>query len=145
MARNRALSRTPATIAAAAPPPTASTAVDPNWAAPAKTKADITIAASGPITGRATTPKEKPSNSAAAPNGRPARMPSRIVGERSVVDAADTAGQGIGRVCSTGGGGDAPRADRRRAGAGPQPSADAGVPALPGVQPGRGGGAVQRV
>src|SRR2546423_4312463 len=144
MARNRALSRTPATIAAAAPAPAASTAVDPNCAAPANTNADITIAASGPITGRATTPKDRPSSPAAAPNGRPARMPSRIVAERSVVGAADMAGQGIGRVCSVGRGDEAPRADRSRAGAGPQPSAHAGVPAVPGLQPGRRGGTVQR-
>ena len=49
-------------IAAAAPPPAASTAVEPNCAAPANTKADITIAASGPITGRATTPNDRPSS-----------------------------------------------------------------------------------
>src|SRR5437667_4867290 len=83
MARKRALSSTPAAIAAAAPPPAASTAVEPNCAAPANTKADMTMAPSGPMTGRATTPKDKPSRTAAAPKGSPARTPSRMVAGRS--------------------------------------------------------------
>ena len=47
-------------IAASAPPPAPRTAVDANWAAPAKTIAENTIAAPAPITGSATTPKETP-------------------------------------------------------------------------------------
>jgi hypothetical protein len=43
--RKRALSRTPARIAVAAPPPSASTAVAANCADPANTIADITIGA----------------------------------------------------------------------------------------------------
>src|SRR5262249_8550684 len=92
MARKRALSRMPATIAAAAPPPAARTAVEPNCAAPANTNADMTIAASAPITGRATTPKDTPRSSAAAPKGRPARIPSRTEGAAAVDGAATRAG-----------------------------------------------------
>ena len=65
----------PATIAAAALPPSASTAVAANWAAPANTIADITTGATCPMTGSATTPKEMPSSRPAAPSGKPARMP----------------------------------------------------------------------
>jgi hypothetical protein len=46
----------PAMIAASAPPPAPSTAVEANCAAPAKTIAENTIAAPAPITGSATTP-----------------------------------------------------------------------------------------
>ena len=56
--RKRAFSRQPATIAAAASPPAARTAVAANWADPAKTRADIAMAAPAPIVGRATTPKD---------------------------------------------------------------------------------------
>src|SRR2546421_7324334 len=107
-------------IAAAAPPPAASTAVEPNCAAPANTKADITIAASDPITGRATTPNDRPSSTAAAPNGSPARTPSRMVAGRSAV-TADMTGEAIGRLCSADRGDDARRADPSRTGAGTQP------------------------
>src|ERR1700761_4757993 len=48
----RRLSRIPAMIAAAAPPPAESTASAANWAEPANTTTDMTIAATGPITGR---------------------------------------------------------------------------------------------
>ena len=56
----------PAAIAAAAPPPAASTAVAANWAEPANSSADITIGATGPITGSARTPNEIASSSPAA-------------------------------------------------------------------------------
>ena len=48
MAMYRALSRTPAAIAAPVPPPAPSTASEPNWAAPENTMIDITIGATDP-------------------------------------------------------------------------------------------------
>ena len=47
-------------IAGSAPPPADSTASAANWAEPANTITDITIVASAPSTGRASTPKERP-------------------------------------------------------------------------------------
>ena len=52
-------------IAASAPPPAPSTAVDANWAEPAKRSTDITIGATFPMIGAASTPKEIESTSAA--------------------------------------------------------------------------------
>src|SRR2546430_14702039 len=124
-------------IAAAAPPPAAGRAVGPNCAAPATTKADITIAASGPITGRATTPNDRPSSTAAAPNGSPALMPSRMVAGRSAV-TTDMTREAIGRLCSTGRGDDARGADPSPTGAGSQPPPLARPPALSHPPP-RGG------
>ena len=63
----RRLSSMPATIAAAAPPPAESTARAANCAEPANTTTDMTIVAAGPITGRASTPKDRPSRNDAAP------------------------------------------------------------------------------
>ena len=70
------LRRTPAAIAAPAPPPAARTASAPNCAEPAKTIADITIGATLPITGSASTPKEVPRSSEAREIGAPARIPA---------------------------------------------------------------------
>src|ERR1700730_3087405 len=56
IARYRAFSSTPAAIAADAPPPSARTASEPNCAAPENTTIDITIGATEPIVGRASTP-----------------------------------------------------------------------------------------
>ena len=75
--RNRAFSIAPVAIAVSALPPEASTDVAPNCEAPANTTADITIGATEPITGSATTPNETPTTNAAAPKPRPARRPER--------------------------------------------------------------------
>ena len=64
-------------IAVSAPPPDSSTDVAPNCEAPANTNADITIGATEPITGWATTPNETPTTNAAAPKPIPARRPAR--------------------------------------------------------------------
>ena len=61
----------PAKIAAPAPPPAASTASAANWAEPANTTADITIGATVPITGCASTPNEIASRNDAAEIGSP--------------------------------------------------------------------------
>ena len=60
MGSKRAFSSSPAAIAAAAPPPAASTLSAANCAAPANTTSDITIGATEPITGCASTPNETP-------------------------------------------------------------------------------------
>ena len=73
--RKRRLSRIPATIAATADPPPDSTASDANCAEPANTMSDITIGATGPITGRASTPNENDRSPAASPSGIPTLMP----------------------------------------------------------------------
>jgi hypothetical protein len=76
MARYRALSRTPAAIAAPTPPPAARMASAPNCAEPEKTTIDITIGATEPITGRASTPYETAIANTAAPKGAPRRIPA---------------------------------------------------------------------
>src|ERR1700761_1433489 len=58
IARYRALSSTPATIAAPVPPPAERIASDPSCAAPEKTTIDITIGATEPMTGLARTPNQ---------------------------------------------------------------------------------------
>ena len=65
-------------IAATAPPPLARTASDANWAEPAKTTTDITIGATAPISGLATTPNVNARAKPATPNGMPAWKPARI-------------------------------------------------------------------
>src|SRR5215208_493833 len=75
--RKRAFSIAPVAIAVAALPPAASTDVAPNCEAPANTTADITIGATDPISGSATTPNEMPTTNAAAPKPIPARNPRR--------------------------------------------------------------------
>ncbi len=70
------LSSTPAAIAAPAPPPAASTARAPNCAEPAKTIADITIGATVPMMGSASTPNEAPRSNEAREIGAPARIPA---------------------------------------------------------------------
>ena len=72
----RAFMSIPAAIAATAPPPAARTLRAANWAAPEKTKIDIAMGASGPITGRARTPKETPRASVGRTSGSPARTPA---------------------------------------------------------------------
>jgi hypothetical protein len=76
--RNRAFIRIPATIAAPAVPPAASTDKAANCDAPAKTTADITIGGSQPMTGRASTPNETATANNGRTSGRPARTPSPI-------------------------------------------------------------------
>jgi hypothetical protein len=71
------LSSTPAAIAAPAPPPAARIASDPNCAAPENTTIDITIGATVPIIGRASTPNEIAIANTAIPNGSPRRIPAR--------------------------------------------------------------------
>ena len=67
----------PETIAAGAPAPAAKALSAANCAAPAKTTIDITMGATAPITGSASTPNEMPSVKVASANGRPARTPAR--------------------------------------------------------------------
>ncbi len=76
IARYRALSSTPAAIAAPTPPCAARTASDPNCAAPQNTMIDITIGATVPISGRARTPNEIAITNTASPKGSPRRMPA---------------------------------------------------------------------
>jgi hypothetical protein len=61
----RRFSRLPAMIAGNAPPPADSTASAANCAEPANTITDITIVATAPSTGRASTPNERPSRNEA--------------------------------------------------------------------------------
>ena len=77
MARYRALSNRAAAVAAPVPPPAFSTASAPNCAAPEKTTTDMTIGATQPITGLASTPKEMAMANTAIPNGTPRRIPAR--------------------------------------------------------------------
>lgn len=67
----------PAAIAAPGPPPALRTASAPNWAAPEKTTTDITIGATDPIVGRASTPNEIAITNTATPNDTPRRSPAR--------------------------------------------------------------------
>src|SRR4051794_33254988 len=68
-------------MAAPAPPPAASTAVAANCAEPANTSADMTIGATLPISGRASTPNETASRKPAAAYGMPTRKPRRTLSE----------------------------------------------------------------
>src|SRR5437588_818924 len=77
MARYRAFSNRAAAIAAPVPPPAFSTANAPNCAAPEKTTTDMTIGATQPITGLASTPNEMAIANTAMPNGTPRRIPAR--------------------------------------------------------------------
>ena len=72
----RAFISIPAVIAATAPPPAASTLSAANCAAPENTKIDIAIGATGPMTGRASTPNETPRASVGRTSGSPARTPA---------------------------------------------------------------------
>ena len=76
MGSQRAFMSMPAVIAATAPPPAARTLSAANWAAPENTKIDMAIGATGPITGRASTPKDTPRASVGRTSGRPARTPA---------------------------------------------------------------------
>jgi hypothetical protein len=67
----------PATIAVATPPPAASTVSAANCAAPEKTVADMTTGATGPMTGRASTPNDTPSANVGSTSGHPLRIPAR--------------------------------------------------------------------
>ena len=75
----RAFMSIPAVIAATAPPPAARTLSAANWAAPENTKIDIAIGATGPMTGRASTPKDTPRASVGRTSGSPARTPGAHV------------------------------------------------------------------
>ena len=68
----------PAATAAAVVPPEASTLSAANWAPPEKTRTDMTIGATGPMTGLASTPNDAPSSSVGSTNGSAARTPARI-------------------------------------------------------------------
>src|SRR5581483_2738818 len=76
MARYRALSRTPAAIAAPTLPPAVRMASEPSCAAPENTTIDITIGATVPIMGRASTPNEIAVAHTARPNAIPFRIPA---------------------------------------------------------------------
>ena len=76
MGSQRAFMSIPAVIAATAPPPAARTLRAANWAAPEKTKIDMAIGATGPMTGRARTPKDTPRASVGSTSGSPARTPA---------------------------------------------------------------------
>ena len=68
----------PAPIAAATPPPAAMIAIDANWAEPAKTISDITIAATADSpASRATMPNVSATRKPAIANGTPSRKPLR--------------------------------------------------------------------
>src|ERR1700760_3132575 len=66
----------PARIAVATPPPAASTVRAANCAAPENTVIDITTGATGPITGRPSTPNETPSANVGSTSGSPLRIPA---------------------------------------------------------------------
>ena len=76
MGSQRAFRSIPAVMAASAPPPAARTLRAANWAAPEKTRIDMAIGAAGPMTGRASTPKDTPRASVGSRSGSPARMPA---------------------------------------------------------------------
>ena len=76
IAAYRALSRTAAAIAAAAPPPVCRIEVAANWAEPAKVVADMTAAAAKLIPAvRASNPNDAAKAAAAMPIGSAARAP----------------------------------------------------------------------
>src|SRR3954447_7475884 len=76
--RKREFISAAAETAAASPPPAAMIWIAANWAEPAKTIADMTIAAAAEKpASRASTPKDSESRKPAAANGTPARTPAR--------------------------------------------------------------------